>query len=62
MSEYVYLENDCKKYLGLPPYDDFGINVCYKDIYFIQSLYEKYGKDNVLKCLNELYSRVGADI
>ena len=52
------LEIDCKKYLGLPPYND-NTNICYKDGYFIHSLFEKYGKDETLKYLNKLYQEIG---
>ena len=47
------LEDDLKKYLGLPPYDGFTNPVAY-DAYYLNSIYVKYGKENVIKALNRL--------
>ena len=49
----IELEDDLKKYLGLPPYNTFTNPVVY-DIYYLNSLYIKYGKENVVKALNRL--------
>ena len=38
--------DDCKKYLGLPPYDGWT-NICVGDPYFYKSICDKYGKQNV---------------
>ena len=40
------LIDDCKKYLGLYPYNDWT-NVCVSDSYFYKSICDKYGKQNV---------------
>ena len=47
------LEDDLKKYLGLPPYDTFTNPVAY-DIYYLNSLYIKYGKESVTETLKKL--------
>ena len=47
------LEDDLKKYLGLPPYNTFTNLVAY-DAYYLNSIYVKYGKENVAKALNRL--------
>lgn len=47
----IELEDDLKKYLGLPPYDTFTNPVAY-DGHYLNSLYGKYGKENVVKALN----------
>ena len=47
------LKDDLKKYLGLPPYDTFTNPVAY-DAYYLNSIYVKYGKENVVKALNRL--------
>lgn len=47
------LNDDLKKYLGLPPYDTFTNPVVY-DIYYLNSLYDKYGKELVTEALNRL--------
>lgn len=52
----IELENDLKKYLGLPPYDTFTNPVAY-DVYYLNSLYIKYGKENVTEALNRLSKR-----
>lgn len=36
------LTDECKKYLGMAPFDDDG-NVVKGDYYYLQSLYNKYG-------------------
>ena len=38
--------DDCKKYLGLPPYNDWT-NICVSDPYFYKSICDKYGKKSV---------------
>lgn len=38
--------DDCKKFLGLAPYNSC-CNIVQGDGYFLLSLYNKYGKDNV---------------
>ena len=47
----IELEDDLKKYLGLPPYDGFTNPVAY-DGHYLNSLYDKYGKENVTEALN----------
>lgn len=49
----IELEDDLKKYLCLPPYDTFTNPVAY-DIYFLNSIYIKYGKENVTEALKKL--------
>ena len=49
----IELEDDLKKYLGLPPYDTFTNPVAY-DIYYLNSLYIKYGKESVTETLKKL--------
>ena len=49
----IELEADLKKYLGLSPYDRFTNPVAY-DAYYLNSIYVKYGKENVVKALNRL--------
>ena len=52
----IELEDDCKKYLALPPYNTFTNPVAY-DIYYLNSLYIKYGKEGraiVTETLNRL--------
>lgn len=49
----IELENDLKKYLGLPPYDTFANPVVY-DIYYLNSMYIKYGRENVTETLKKL--------
>lgn len=49
----IELENDLKKYLGLPPYNTFTNPVAY-DGYYLNSLYIKYGRESVTKTLNRL--------
>lgn len=53
----IELENDLKKYLGLPPYNTFANPVAYDgyhDIHYLNSLYIKYGRESVTKTLNRL--------
>ena len=45
------LNNDLKKYLGLPPYNTFTNPVAY-DGHYLNSLYGKYGKELVTEALN----------
>ena len=47
------LKDDLKKYLGLPPYNTFTNPVAY-DAYYLDSIYVKYGKENVVKALSQL--------
>lgn len=42
----IELENDIKKYLGLPPYNTLTNPVVYSG-YYLQCLYNKYGEDVV---------------
>ena len=49
----IELEDDLKKYLGLPPYNTFTNPVAY-DIYYLNSLYIKYGKESVTETLKKL--------
>lgn len=49
----IELEDDLKKYLCLPPYDTFTNPVAY-DIYYLNSLYIKYGKESVAETLKKL--------
>ena len=49
----IELEDDLKKYLALPPYNTFTNLVAY-DAYYLNSIYVKYGKENVVKALNRL--------
>ena len=49
----IELEDDLKKYLGLPPYKTFTNPVAY-DTYYLNSIYVKDGKENVIKALNRL--------
>ena len=53
----IELEDDLKKYLALPPYNTVTNPAAYDryhDIYYLNSLYIKYGKENVVKTLNRL--------
>ena len=45
--------NDCKKFLGLAPYNDWT-NIVVGDGHYLNSLNNKYGKDNVDKTMREL--------
>lgn len=49
----IELEDDLKKYLCLPPYDTFTNPVAY-DIYYLNSLYIKYGKESITETLKKL--------
>lgn len=49
----IELENDLKKYLGLPPYNTFANPVAY-GIHYLNSLYIKYGRESVTETLNRL--------
>ena len=47
------LNDDLKKYLGLPPYDAFTNPAAY-DGHYLSSLYGKYGKGLVIEALKKL--------
>ena len=47
------LNDDLKKYLGLPPYDTFINPVAY-DGHYLNSLYDKYGKELITEALKKL--------
>lgn len=47
------LEEQCKKYLGLPPYNEWT-NICYGDGIFLFGLYNVFGKDEVTRKIEEL--------
>ena len=49
----IKLEDDLKKYLCLPPYNTFANPVAH-DIYYLNSIYIKYGKELVTEVLNRL--------
>lgn len=49
----IKLNDDLKKYLGLPPYNTFTNPVAY-DGYYLNSLYIKYGRESVTETLNRL--------
>ncbi len=49
----IELEDDLKKYLGLPPYNTFTNPVVY-DIYYLNSMYIKYGKELVTEAINRI--------
>lgn len=44
---------DCKKYLGLPPYNGWT-NIVVSDSYFYESICKKYGEDVVAKTIKML--------
>ena len=44
---------DCKKYLGLPPYNGWT-NIVVSDFYFYKSICKKYGEDVVDKMIKML--------
>jgi len=48
-----YLVDDLKKYLGLPPYNN-SCNIDMHDSYVINSIYLKYGKEEVDKAIKQL--------
>ena len=50
----IELEADLKKYLGLSPYDGFTNPVAY-DAYYLNSIYIKYGRENVTETLKKLF-------
>ena len=52
------LTNDCRKYLGLTPFDT-GTNIVRGDSYFLQSLYDKYGEEKVYNELDKLRKAEG---
>ena len=47
------LIDDCKKYLGLPPYNGFT-NIVQGDGYFYAALCKKYGEQNVRHTIADL--------
>lgn len=47
------LENECKKLLGLPPYNTF-LNIACGDGIFYEALCEYFGKEAVEKMLDKL--------
>lgn len=49
------LINDCKKYLGLPPYDDDS-NKLWGDDRFYIALCKKYGEESVDDTIQQLES------
>ena len=49
----IELEDDLKKYLGLPPYNTFTNPVVY-DIYYLNCIQIKYGRENVTETLEKL--------
>ena len=40
------LTDECKKFLGLGVYNSH-MNICFGDGFYLQSLYKKYGKEEV---------------
>lgn len=47
------LIEDCKKYLGLYPYDDWT-NIVVNDSYFYKDMCKRYGEQNVANAIKEL--------
>ena len=47
------MENDVKKFLGLPPYNN-TTNIVVGDGFFLASLYRKYGREQINKTLKKL--------
>ena len=47
------LIDDCKKYLGLYPYNNWT-NFVVKDFYFYTDMCKKYGEENVANAIKEL--------
>ena len=47
------IEDDVKKFLGLPPYHN-TTNIVVGDGFFLASLYRKYGREQVNKTLKKL--------
>lgn len=53
MTDKSKLIDDCKKYMGLPPYDGWtNLNVF--DTYFYRDMCKKYGENAVEEMLQEL--------
>lgn len=50
------LEQDCRKYLGLPPFNNF-CNVCYADAFFYLDLCQRFGKTKVDEVIEQLQSK-----
>ena len=49
------IDDEVKKFLGVPPYDDSG-NICKADPIFYQSLCSIYGKIQVQKAIKTIRS------
>lgn len=47
------LVDDCKKFLGRPPYDTWT-NITIGDPYFYAEICKRYGKQNVLDTIKRL--------
>lgn len=47
------LIDDCKKYLGIDPYNDWT-NIVVNDSYFYKDMCKKYGEKNVIDTINKL--------
>ena len=47
------LIDDCKKYLGIFPYNDLT-NIVVNDSYFYMDMCKRYGKENVINTIKEL--------
>lgn len=55
------IDDEVKKFLGVPPYDDSG-NICKGDPIFYQSLCSIYGEKQVQKAIKTIRSRNERDI
>lgn len=53
MNDSDKLINDCKKFLGLAPYDSWA-NTCFNDPFFYEDIVKKYGIRNVIQTIKEL--------
>lgn len=53
MSKVSNIVDDCKKFLGVPPYNHSS-NICVGDIYFYKSICNTYGESNVINTCKEL--------
>ena len=49
--------NDCKMYLGLPPYNDW-MNIVMSDAYFYMDMCKKYGEQNVVMTIKQLKGEI----
>ena len=45
--------NDCKKYLGVHPYDNWA-NIIVGDAYFYADMCKTYGEQNVVKTIKAI--------